>query len=105
MASKPALPPQWPDPPKTPNPGQNPNPGTNPVPANIPIASNRADTLRRIDTKRMEPSELAILHAQYQIEHLPAAVELTDIGIELAALRSRLSDWLEDNGHIRPVDQ
>ena len=60
-------------------------------------------TNRRADILQMVPAELAIRAAIMEVEELGADTRLTDIVVALSEQQSKLADWAEATGNVKPV--
>lgn len=59
-------------------------------------------TNRRADILQMTPAELAIRNAVLEVEKLGADTRLTDIVVALSEQQSKLADWCEETGNVKP---
>ena len=59
-------------------------------------------TNRRADILQMGPAELAIRNAVLEVEELGADTRLTDIVVALSEQQSKLADWCEATGNVKP---
>jgi hypothetical protein len=50
----------------------------------------------------MIPAELAIRNAVLEVEKLGADTKLTDIVVALSEQQSKLADWCEKTGNVKP---
>lgn len=61
------------------------------------------NTNRRADILQMIPAELAIRNAVLEVEKLGADTRLTDIVVALSEQQSKLADWAESTGNVKPA--
>jgi len=59
---------------------------------------------RRNRIECLIPTEKAIYDVVQTIEELGAHPALTDVVIMLQEVRSKLADWAEETGNIKPVE-
>jgi hypothetical protein len=66
------------------------------------VRDEKMGTNRRADILKMVPAELAIRNAVLEVEKLGSDTRLTDIVVSLSEQQSKLADWCEATGNIKP---